>query len=425
MKTRKRTFDKLLEESTTSNSNVASRPYLVSLTRATTKLVYSELVATQRSLLPTATMFGVKYLTPDNELSFGTGAVYSGAVTKSDRDTITELTLANKDSFIKGQYFKINNVVYKVLTDTPFNGITETDLIDIITEAIAAPTIRTVSEAAPTSKYEGDVEISEAKFKVDKWNIDIKTRKLKTELTVELAQDMQATGFKPVDMVEDVLATQMADEINKDVLQSLVTVSSRYKVAGLTDKAVLDLTDVDVAPEQARKLYRLMCEMNSDIQKTTSYSGTYVVATARVAAVLAASGWLKANTDINSNAYGILANGLPLFCDVNSPTEYMIVGVKEDFGDNELVGSLFYAPYSEGLDLEEEEHVGEFKVIVDPSSLQPKVALLLRYGLSVNPYTVGLGEEDARNIDASDLDSMAGRSKMSSYIAVKLPKLIQ
>jgi hypothetical protein len=43
-------------------------------------------------------------------------------------------------------------------------------------------------------------------------------------------------------MLEDILATQMAEEVNKDVLQSLVTVSSRFKVNGVSDKGVLDLS---------------------------------------------------------------------------------------------------------------------------------------------------------------------------------------
>ena len=120
----------------------------------------------------------------------------------------------------------------------------------------------------------------------------------------------------------------------------------------------------------------------------------------------------------------MLNNGLPLYCDTNSPVDYVIVGVKAEFGGKETVGSLFYAPYTEGLDLDDPEHVGAFKVIVDPASLQPSVALLVRYALSVNPYTIGLDEDEARVINAADMDKMAGRSKMSVLLGVKLPKLI-
>ena len=421
-------INELLRESTTTSSNLIGRPNLVALTRATTKLIYTDLVATQRTTQPVAALYGIKYLNPNGDLTFITGATYAGQIGVKERESIEELTMANKDSFNKDDMFKFQNVVFKVLADTPFAGTTESDEFGIVSEAVAANNIRMMSEAAVTEKFEGPNSdaITEASFKIDKWQTQVKSRKLKTDLTVELAQDLESNGFDAPSLVDDLLATEMAEDINKDILQSLVTVSARFKVTGVSDKGVLDLTKQDSAPEQGRTLYRFICEMNSAVQRNTSYSGTYAVASTRCAAVLAASGWLTQKNDgsIPENAYGILNNGLPLYCDTNSPIDYVIVGVKADFGGKETVGSLFYAPYTEGVDLEDPEHVGAFKVIVDPASLQPSVALLVRYALSVNPYTVGLGEEEARVIDAADMDKMAGRSQMSVLLGVKLPKLI-
>ncbi|AJD81987.1 capsid vertex [Yersinia phage vB_YenM_TG1] len=420
-------INQLLRESTTSTSSIAGRPNLVALTRATTKLVYMDLVAEQRTTQPVAALYGIKYLNPNNDLSFVTGATYGGAIGPSQRATIIDITMTNKDTFVKGDYFKYVDVVFKVLEDTPFAGTAETEIFGVVSEAVADSTIRMVPDAASTSKFESaNSDIAEASFQISKWQAPVKSRKLKTELTVELAQDLEANGFDASSMVEDVLATQMAEEINKDILQGLVTVSTRFKIDGVSDKGVLDLSGPDTAPEQGRKLYRFVCEMNSSIQRNTSYSGTYVVASSRCAAVLAASGWMHQGEDeeLSDNAYGVLNNGLVLFCDTNSPVDYVIVGVKAEFGDMEAVGSLFYAPYTEGLDLEDPEHVGVFKAIVDPESLQPKIALLTRYALCVNPYTTGATDEQARIIDASDFDLFAGRSQMSTLLGVKLPKLI-
>ncbi|MFP9072159.1 hypothetical protein ACLI1Z_16685, partial [Enterococcus faecalis] len=104
----------------------------------------------------------------------------------------------------------------------------------------------------------------------------------------------------------------------------------------------------------------------------STYTATFCVASARAAAILAASGWLKHKPEddkyLSQNAYGFLANGLPLYCDTNSPLDYVIVGVVENIGEKEIVGSIFYAPYTEGLDLDDPEHVGAFKVVVDPES---------------------------------------------------------
>lgn len=419
-------INELLRESTTTNSNSLARPNLVALTRATTKLVYTDIIAEQPTNQPMAALYGIKYETPDNELSFNTGATYAGAVSAEDRKSIPELT-STTQAFNKGDMFQYKHVVYKALIDAPFATTADT-IEDAIQLAVIKLAIRFVSEAAESTKFEKNgVEISSANFTVNKWNAPVKTRKLKTSLTVELAQDMESAGFDAPAFLEDLLATTMADEINKDVLQSLVTVSRRYKVTGLTDDGFIDLSYSN-SPEASRKLYEMVCEMNSHIQRTTSYSGTFVVASTRAAAILAGSGWLKHKPEddewLPDTAYGYLLNGLPVFCDVNTPIDYVTVGVKEDFGGNEVVGSLFYAPYTEGLDLEDSEHVGAFKVVVDPSSLQPTISLMVRYALAANPYTVAKDEKEARVIDATDMDKMAGQSDMSILLGVKLPAII-
>lgn len=416
---------KLLRESTTTQSSMVGRPNLVALTRATTKLIFGDIVAQQRTTQPIAALYGVKYLTPDNELSFITGATYSGAIGPESRKSIPVFSVGA--SFNKGDLLQFENVVYKAIEDNPFTGSTGTTEAEQLSEALILLKIRIVSDAANVEHFEKSEDIAEAKFQVNKWNAAVKSRKIKSSLTVELAQDMEAAGFDAPNFLEDILATEMADEINKDILQSLVTVSSRYKVAGICENGIVDFK-YENAPEAARRLYGLVCEMVSHIQRSTSYTATYVVASTRVAALLAGSGWLKHKPEddqyLSPNAYGFLVNGLPVYCDTNTPADYVTVGVKEDFGGKELVGSLFYAPYTEGLDLDDPEHVGVFKVITDPDSLQPSIALMVRYALCANPYTVAADDKDARNIDASDMDKMAGRSDMSVLLGVKLPKII-
>ncbi|AFL47751.1 head vertex protein [Acinetobacter phage ZZ1] len=420
-------IDQLITESTNTQADSLARPALLSLTRATTKLIYQDLVASQPTDQPLAALYGIKYLNPNKELTFLTGATYGGQYGVGDRESMPILSNANKDSFKKGDLFIFQNVVFKVLKDAPFDGTTETELFDIVSEANAASTVRMAPEAADVMKFEThNAEIAEAGFVVNKWQAEVKSRKLKTELTVELIQDMEANGFNAPEMIEDILATQMAEEVNKDVMQSLVTVSKRFKVAGVSDKGVLDLSTVGSSVEQARNLYRYICEMNASIQRQTSYSATYVVATSRVAALLASSGWMNQQDDQPDAAYGTLLNGLHVYCDNNSPVEYVIVGVKDTYGSDEMIGSLFYAPYTEGLSPEADptDHVGAYTVINDASSLQPKIALLLRYALCVNPYTMGLDDSEARVIDASDMDQFAGQSDMSVLLGVKLPKLV-
>lgn len=419
-------IDKLISESTISTDSSVGRPNLLSYTKATNKRIFKALVAEQKTTQPVAALYGIRVLDPNDKMTYIGGATYAGQIGLDDRKNIPDVEIKG---YTKGEMFKFENVVFKVLEDNPFQGTAETEIDEIISEAIASGTIRMMSEAAATNKFEiGHPDIAEAGFRIDKWQTPVKSRKLKTSLTVELAQDLESNGFDAPNFIDDMLAIQMAEEINKDVLQSLITISERFKVHGVSSKGVLDLTgaEFDNAQNRARTLYYYMCEMNSTVQKNTSFSGTYAVASSRCAAILAASGWVEKKPDQDPLAYGVLKNGLPLYADVNSPCEYVIVGVKADLGEGQTVASLFYSPYVEGTDAGEESdgtYVGEFKVIVDSESLQPTVALLSRYALSANPYTVAKDEKEARIIDGGDMDKMAGQSKLSSYLGVKLPPL--
>lgn len=422
-------IDELIRESNTTASNSTARPALLSFTQATNKRIFRDLVAEQKTKQPIAAFYGIRVLNPDDKLTFQGGATFAGLMDREKRKTVPQLAMAT--DYTKGDYFMFESVVFKVLTDDPFAGTTETEEDDIVSEAIAANTIRMVSEAAPTAQFEiGEPEISEAGFQIDKWQSEVKSRKLKTSLSLELVQDLEANGFNAKNFIDNLLAIQMAEEINKDVCQSLITISSRFKVQGVNARGVLDLTSISGAQEQARTLYSYICEMHSAVQRATSFPGTYVVASSRCCAILAASGWVKKGKDDAPNApesaYGMLNIGLPLYSDVNSPCDYAIVGVNVDMGEGQVVSSLFYAPYTEGLQNVEttgDASVGEFKVIIDPESLQPTVALLSRYALSANPYTVPRSDPNARVVDGSDMDEMAGQSKLSSYLGVKLPPL--
>ena len=418
-------IDRLIHESTLTSSNQVGRPDLLSYTKATNKRIFKALVAEQRTRQPVAALYGIRVLNPEDNMTYVGGATFGGLMGPESRASTSEFV--GQAPYSKGDLFKHESVIFKALEDNPFAGSTETDHGELISEAIAAGTIRMVSDAAPTTQFEaGHPEIAEAGFRIDKWQTTVKSRKLKTSVTVELAQDLEANGFDAPDFLDDMLGIQMAEEVNKDVLQSLVTVSSRFKVHGVSSKGVLDLTDpkYDNAQDRARTLYYYMCEMNSAVQRNTSFAGTYAVASSRCAAILAASGWVEKRDDGDELAYGYLKNGLPLYADMNTPAEYVIVGVNADMGEGQTVASLYYAPYTEGMDVEDDvDQMGEFKIIVDPESLQPTISLLARYALSANPYTVAKDEKEARIIDGSDMDKMAGQSLLSSYLGVKLPPL--
>lgn len=408
-------INNLLRESTTTGANTNGRPDLVALTRAAQALIFEDLVAIQATSQPEATIFGMKYNNPNKEMTALSPATFMGEVTEFDRLSIPDV---EDKAYAVGDRFKVDGVVYEVTVADPFTGSAETDVKAKALEAIIAGTVRFLSDAANTTKYENPEEkISEANFRLDRWNASVKTRKVKTQMTVELAQDMEGNQQDAVNTIDDMLSTVIAGEVNKDIIQKLITVSSRYKVQGVTDKGVLDLSDLDlIAPDTARKLYFFVCEMANSILRETTFAPTFVLASTRVCAMLQAAGWVEAPEEDELHQ-GTLKNGLKLYADTTSPVDYAIVGVKRTFNDLERVGSLFLSPYEEADDL------GAFKVAVDPQSLQPTIMLMLRYALSINPYTLGVGDDESRLIQGDDWNKLVGLSKMSHILGVKLPPL--
>lgn len=412
MSKHEQTIYQLIKESSMSSSNSLGRPDLVALTRAATNLIYTDIVAIQPTTQPIAAIFGVKYTNPNDEMTFKSAATYGGQV--SSREGIPE---AENKAYKSGDLFKLNDVVYEVVSSTPFDATEFTELQDIVTEAVINGTIRFKSDAAAVEKYETDDSISEIDFSIDKWQVPVRSRKLKTKYTLELIQDMNSSQLDGSEVVYDMLSTVIAGEINKDIIQKLITVSKRYKVQGVSDKGILDVSG-DEAQDAGRKIYRYIAEMNGSIMRNSSFKGTYVLASTRVIAILDASGLLKENED-NDRSVGKLSNGLEVFADTTTPMDYFIVGVKAEFGELEHVGSLFYAPY---VDLDD---AGAFKVVIDPDSLQPEVAVLLRYALSVNPFTTVLGDKSSGVIQGDDWNNLVGVSDMSMLLGVKLPALVK
>lgn len=403
------------EETGTTDINVQNtRPELVSLTRAVNNLIYHELVAVQETDLPVATLFGVKYRNPNGDMTFSSAATYSGRI--SGRTDIDDVDMAK--AYVKGDLFKhdTTDVVYEVVAPVTLTPL-DADKDTAIMKAVFQSKIRLVSEAADTSKYETSDDIASTSFQMDRWNIPVRSRKFKTEMTVELMQDLEANQFEADGVIEDILGTVASEEVNKDIIQTLITVSKRYNVTGTITDGIFDATALYAkdAPALGRTLYQFACEMGQEMNRTTSFDATYVLCSARVTGLLGASGWLHETDEEHPLAAGRLNNGYYVYTDTNSPFDYIMTGCKYDLGDMDHVGSLFFAPYTEA------DEAGSIKVSVDPASLQPKVAILMRYGLSVNPYTA---ENDSdRLIKGDDWTNLAGKSKMSQIVGIKLPKL--
>ncbi|MGL5305195.1 MAG: hypothetical protein ACRC9Y_03205 [Aeromonas veronii] len=402
-------LNELIQESTSAGNIELPRPQLVALTRAVNALIFTDLVASQETKSPISTLFGVRYMNADGEMTFRTPATYGGKY--GDRSGIdSELSAANT-SFAKEDVFKYQNVVYQALEAVNISDLGGGDDIDKqLAIALMLNKVRIISDAAEVSENEY-VEPSEANLKIDRWKIEARTRKLKSSVTNEFLQDITASGFDGESVIRDMLATELSDEINKDIMHKLQTVSVRHETAGI-DAGIYYAGSASDDPTKGRTLYRIVCEMARAVHSDTAFEATYVLCSARVAALLSSSGWIKGDQNMKNLYTGILVDGLKVYVDAVSKFDYVIVGTKQTKGDLENVGSLFYTPYVEvdGVN-------SSLTTVVDPKSLQPSFMTMTRYGLSVNPYTTKDGDETQIH-QGDDWNALAGKSKYSRFVGV-------
>ena len=409
-------LNSLIAESTISASSPNGRPNLLDFTRSVNNLIYTDLVAVQPTNMPVSALYGLRYMNANNDMSYTTGATYSGEY--GDQHSTTPVVTAG--SYQPGTLIKLDDVLYQVI-----NPITITNVnIDVYTSAMKGD-IRIASESAPTSKFEtANSIIQEANFKIDKWQADVKTRKLKTEITLETLQDLDAAGADAQKVIKDFLVTMISEEINKDIIQRLITVSKRWKVKGLSENGYIDYsagTDDITSDMFSYRLTRIVSEMAASATRRTGFNPNYVLASSRVGAILQAAG-IKQTPGQKSPGF-LTKLGMNLYIDTTCPFDYVIVGVKQDTDDKnekmEAIGSLVYSPFLQ------DDMAGVIQVVKDPDSLQDNIAIMTRYSLSVNPYATTQDDfNDIRITKGDDWKNLVGRSDMSMFLGIILPEYL-
>ena len=228
---------------------------------------------------------------------------------------------------------------------------------------------------------EGDAIGNEMGFSIEKATVTAKTRQLKAEYTMELAQDLKAVhGLDAESELANILSGEILAEINREVIRSMVVTG---KVGGVGATEAFDLVaDADGrwAVEKFQSLiFQIEQEANQIAIDTRRGKGNFVIASSNVASALAASGKLTfggsegLSVDAAGNIFAGTLNGrLKVYVDPYAGTDYVTVGYK---GESAYDAGLFYCPY---VPLTMVRAVGE-------NSFQPKIAFKTRYGLIANP----------------------------------------
>lgn len=234
----------------------------------------------------------------------------------------------------------------------------------------------------------GGEAFAEMGFSIEKATVTAKSRALKAEYTLELAQDLKAIhGLDAETELANILSTEILAEINREVIR---TINSQAKIgarqANVTVKGIFNVsTDAD-GRWSAEKFKGLVVQIDRECnviaKETRRGKGNVVICSSDVATALSASGMLDYSpglattlqVDDTGNTFAGTLNGrIKVYIDPYATADYITVGYK---GTNAYDAGVFYCPY---VPLQMVKAVGE-------DNFQPKIGFKTRYGMASNPY---------------------------------------
>ncbi len=229
-------------------------------------------------------------------------------------------------------------------------------------------------------------DFAEMGFSIEKQSVVAKSRALKAEYSLELAQDLKAIhGLDAETELANILSTEILAEINREVIRTVNTQAVLgAQQASIAAKGVFDLTADADGRWSAEKFKGLVIQLDreaNEIAKSTRRGkGNIVICSSDVATALAASGQLDyqvgagLSVDDTGNTFAGTLNGkMKVYIDPYASIDYITVGYK---GANAYDAGVFYCPY---VPLQMVKAVGE-------SDFQPKIGFKTRYGMAANPF---------------------------------------
>ena len=235
---------------------------------------------------------------------------------------------------------------------------------------------------------------NEMNFSIEKVTVTAKSRALKAEYSLELAQDLKAIhGLNAEAELANILSTEILAEINREVIRTIYKVAEQGATLNTATAGEFNL-DVDSNGRWSVEkfkglLFQIERDANQIAQRTRRGKGNIVMCSADVASALTMAGILdytpalnaNLNVDDTGNTFAGTINGkyrvyIDPYAANNSANQYYVVGYK---GTSPYDAGLFYCPY---VPLQMVRAVGE-------NSFQPKIGFKTRYGLVANPFAEG------------------------------------
>jgi len=260
---------------------------------------------------------------------------------------------------------------------------------------------------------------NEMAFSIEKVTVTAKSRALKAEYSLELAQDLKAIhGLNAEAELANILSTEILAEINREVIRTIYKVAESGAQTNVATAGAFDLDTDSNGRWSVEKfkglIFQIERDANAIAQRTRRGKGNMIMCSADVASALTMAGVLdytpalnaNLNVDDTGNTFaGVLAGKFRVYIDPFAANlaadQYYVAGYK---GTSPYDAGLFYCPY---VPLQMVRAVGQ-------DTFQPKIGFKTRYGIVANPFAEGT------SVGAGALTSNANRY----YRRVKVQNLM-
>ena len=263
-------------------------------------------------------------------------------------------------------------------------------------------------DAETLGEVEGTSAFAEMAFSIEKVTVTAKSRALKAEYSLELAQDLKAIhGLNAEAELANILSSEILAEINREVIRTIYKTAEQGAATNVANQGVFDL-DVDSNGRWSVEkfkglLFQIERDANAIAQRTRRGKGNIILCSADVASALTMAGVLdytpalnaNLNVDDTGNTFaGTLMGKYRVYIDPYSANgaaaQYYVAGYK---GSSPYDAGMFYCPY---VPLQMVRAVGE-------NNFQPKIGFKTRYGMVANPFAEG-------NVDNQGLGRLTSNS---------------
>ena len=247
----------------------------------------------------------------------------------------------------------------------------------------------------------------EMAFSIDKISVEAKTRALKAEYTMEIAQDLKAVhGLDAETELANILSAEILAEINREVIRTIYRLAVPGAQQDVTTAGTFDLDQDSNGRWSVERfkglMYQLERDANAIAKETRRGRGNFIICDSDTASALSMAGMLDSapalkdslTVDDTGNTFvGVLNGRFKVYIDPYAPltANYYVVGYK---GSNAFDAGMFYCPY---VPLQMVRAIGE-------NSFQPKIGFKTRYGMVANPFSTINGDSNGDVVSATGVN---------------------